>query len=61
MENGTHQTGMESLHGASLLWSVVFVKVAAMVAAAAHCLIPGLGIPQMGCLGGGEWRWPCSL
>jgi hypothetical protein len=26
----------------------LFVTVAAMVAAAAHCLIPGLGIPQMG-------------
>jgi hypothetical protein len=54
MENGTHQTGMESPHGASLLWSVLFVTVAAMVAAAAHCLLPGLGIPQMGLPG---WGW----
>ena len=54
MENGTHQTGMESPHGASLLWSVFFVTVAAMVAAAAHCLLPGLGIPQMGLPGWGR-------
>src|SRR3977135_3574554 len=53
-ENVTHQTGMESLHGASLLWSVLFVTVAAMVAGAAHCLLPGLGIPQMGLPG---WGW----
>jgi hypothetical protein len=48
MKNGTQHTGMESPHGASLLSSVLFVTVAAMVAAAALCLLPGLGIPQMG-------------
>jgi hypothetical protein len=54
MENGTQQTGMQSLHGASLYWSVVFVTVAAMVAAAALYLISGLGIPKMGLPGWGR-------
>jgi hypothetical protein len=54
MENVTHQSGMESLHGASPLWSVLFVTVAAMVAAAALGLLPGLGIPQMGLPGWGR-------
>ena len=48
MGNVTHQTGMESLHGASLLWSVLFVTVASAIAVAALCRLPGLGIPQMG-------------
>jgi phosphatidylserine synthase len=54
MESGRQQTGMESLHGASLLWSVLLVTVAAMVAAAALCLLPGLRIPQMGLPGWGR-------
>ena len=47
MKNGTQHIGMESPHGASLLSSVLFVTVAAMVAVAALCLLPGLGIPHM--------------
>ena len=54
MENGTQQTAMQSLHGATLYWSVVFITVAAMVAAAALCLISGLGIPKMGLIGWGR-------
>ena len=37
-----------------MLWSVLFVAAAAMVAAAALCLIPGLGMPQMGLPGWGR-------
>ena len=46
MENSTQPTGMESLHGASQLWSVLFVTAAAMVAVAALCLLPGVRISQ---------------
>ncbi|HEU0038614.1 MAG TPA: hypothetical protein VFR76_05015 [Verrucomicrobiae bacterium] len=54
MENVAQQSRRESPHGATLLSGVLFVTVAAMVAAPAHCLIPGLGIPQMGLPG---WEW----
>ena len=40
MENSTQPTGMESPHGASQLWSVLFVTAAAMVAAGAFSLLP---------------------
>ena len=46
MENSTQPTGMESPHGASQLWSVLFVTAAAMVAVAALCLLPGVRISQ---------------
>jgi len=47
MENGAEQGGMDSVHGASLFSSVLFVAVAAMVAVAALCLLPGLETSQM--------------
>jgi len=47
MENRTVQSEMDSVHGTSLFWSLFFVAVAAMVAAAALCLLPGLGTSQM--------------
>jgi len=46
MENARQQSGMESLQGASLLSSVMFVAGAAMVVAAAICLLPGVRISQ---------------
>jgi hypothetical protein len=48
MENGTQQSRRESPHGASLVSNVLFVTVASAIAVAALCLLPGLGIPQMG-------------
>ena len=53
MENGAQQSRRESPHGASLLWSVLFVTAASAIAVAALCLLPGLGIPQMGLPGWG--------
>ena len=47
MENGAEQSGMDSVHGASLFSIALFVAVAAMVAVAALCLLPGLVTPQM--------------
>jgi hypothetical protein len=47
MENSTQQTGMDSLHSAGLLSSVLFVAVAAMVAVGALWLLPVLATPQM--------------
>ena len=46
MENARQQSSMESLHGASLLSSVLSVMAAAMVVAAALCLVPGVGISE---------------
>jgi hypothetical protein len=46
MENSTQPTGMESPHGASRLWSVLFVTAAAMVAVAALCLLPEVRISK---------------
>jgi hypothetical protein len=47
MENSTQPTGMESPHGASRLWSVLFVTTAAMVAAGAFSLLPVVRISQI--------------
>ena len=47
MESGAQQSGMDSLHGASLLSSVLFVAVATMIAVGALCLLPVLGTPQL--------------
>jgi len=46
MENPRQQSGMESLHCASLVSSILFVTLAAMVAAAAFCLLPWVRISQ---------------
>jgi hypothetical protein len=46
MENHA-QSGMDSLHGASLFSSRFLVAIAAMVAGAALCLLPGLGPPRI--------------
>ena len=46
MENAKKQNLIESLNGASLLSSVLSVMAAAMVVAAALCLVPGVGISQ---------------
>ena len=46
MENARQLNSIESLHGASLLSSVLSVMAAAMVVAAALCLVPGVGISQ---------------
>ncbi len=54
MENRAQQSEMDSVHGASLFSSVLFVAVAAMVAVAALCLLPGLGTPQMVLPGAGR-------
>ncbi len=47
MENRAVQSEMDSVHGASLFSSVLFVAVAVLVAVAALCLLPGLGTPEM--------------
>ena len=47
MESGAQQSGMDSLPGASLLSSVLFVAVATMVAVGALYLLPVLGTPQL--------------
>jgi hypothetical protein len=47
MENRAVQSEMDSVHHASLFSNVLFVAVAAMVAVAALCLVPGLGTSQM--------------
>ena len=47
MEDKTVQSEMGSVHRASLFSSVLFVAVAAMVAVAALCLLPGLGTSLM--------------
>ncbi len=44
MENSTQ---LESAHGVSLLWSVLLVTAAAMVAVAAFSLLPVVRISQM--------------
>jgi len=44
MDNSTQ---LESAHGVSLLWSVLFVAAAAMVAAGAFSLLPVVRISQM--------------
>jgi hypothetical protein len=54
MENSTQQSEIDSLHGASLLSSVLFVAVAAMVAVGALWLLPVLGAPQMVLPGAGR-------
>src|ERR1700676_51928 len=54
MESGAQQSGMDSLHGASLLSSMLFVAVAAMVAVGALWLLPMLGTPQMVLPGAGR-------
>ena len=46
MENAKKQNLIESLNGASLLSSVLSVMAAAMIVAAALCLVPGVGISQ---------------
>jgi hypothetical protein len=46
MENARKQNSIKSLHGASLLSSVLSGMAAAMVVAAALCLVPGVGISQ---------------
>ena len=53
MEKSAHESEMDSLHGASLVSSVLFVTVAAMVVAAL-CLLPGLGTSPMGLPGAGR-------
>jgi hypothetical protein len=45
---------MDSLHGASRLLSALCVPVAAMVAAAALCLLFGMGTPEMVLAGAGR-------
>ena len=57
MENSAQQSGMDSVHGASVFSSVLFVTVAAMVAATALCLLPGTGISQMVLPERAAWRW----
>jgi len=47
MENMAVQSEMDSVHRASPLSIVLFVAVAATVAVAALCLLPGLGTSQM--------------
>ena len=54
MENSVQQSGMDSVHGASVFSSVLFVTVAAMIAATALCLLPGTGISQMVLPGAGR-------
>jgi hypothetical protein len=54
MESSAQQTKMDSVHGASLFSSVLFVAVAATVAVAALCLLPGLGTPQIVLPGAGR-------
>lgn len=54
MENSAQRSGMDSVHGASVFSSVLFVTVAAMVAAPALCLLPGTGISQMVLPGAGR-------
>ena len=54
MENGAEKSEMESLHGASPLWSLLFVTVAALIAVAAVCLLPGIRTSQMGLPGAGR-------
>jgi hypothetical protein len=46
MESGAQQSGMDSLHGASLFSSVLLVAVAGMVAVGALWLLPVLGTPE---------------
>ena len=46
MENARQQNSIESLHGGSLLSSVLSLMAAAMVVAAALYLVPGVGISQ---------------
>ena len=47
MENRAQQSEMDSVHGASLFSSVLFVAFAAMVAAGAFSLLPVVRISQM--------------
>jgi len=54
VENSAQQSGMDSVHGASVFSSVLFITVAAMVAATALCLLPGTGISQMVLPGAGR-------
>ena len=54
MENKTVQSEMNSVHRASLFSSVLFVVVAAMVAVAGLCLLPGLGTSLMVLPGAGR-------
>jgi hypothetical protein len=54
MESGPQQSGIDSLHGASLLSTVLFVAVAAMVVMGALWLLPVLGTPQMVLPGAGR-------
>ena|SRR5258708_6611210 len=46
MENARQQNSIKSLHGASLVSSVLSVMAAAMVVATPTCLVPGVGISQ---------------
>ncbi len=54
MENSTQQSEIDSLHGAGLLSSVLFVAVAAMVAVGALWLLSVLGTQQMALPGAGR-------
>ena len=54
MENRTQQSGMDSVHDVNCFSSVLIVTVAAMVAAAALCLLPGMGMLQMVVPGAGR-------
>jgi hypothetical protein len=54
MESGPQQSEIDSLHGASLRSSVLFVAVAAMVAVGALWLLPVLGTPQIVLPGAGR-------
>lgn len=47
MEKRTQPSGMDSAHDASVFASVLFVMAAAMLAAMALCLLPGMGVSQM--------------
>ena|ERR1700722_8154071 len=54
MESGTQQCGIDSLQGASLLSTVLFVTVAALVLVGALWLLPVFGTPQMVLPGAGR-------
>ena len=54
MENNAQQSEVDYVHGASILSGVLLVTVAAMVAVAALCLLPGMGTSQMVLPGAGR-------
>ncbi len=55
MENRAQQSGMDSVHDVSVFSNVLFVTVAAMLAAAAVCLLSGMGMSQMALRGSGRF------